>query len=52
MGKRIGQFDLTEEEIHEQWTTPRMLGYAEAIGIRVKISPWQDDGWLSCELVD
>jgi len=52
MGKRIGQFDMTEQEIHELWTTPRMLGYADAIGINVKISPWQDDGWLSCELVE
>ncbi len=51
MGKRIGQFDFTEQEIHEQWTIPRMLGYAEAIGIKVKISAWQEDGWLSCELI-
>lgn len=52
MGKRIGQFDLTEQEIHEQWTVPRMLGYAAAIGIKVKLSPWQEDGWLSCELIE
>lgn len=52
MGKRIKQFDLTEQEIHEQWTTPRMLGYAADLGIKVRISPWQEDGWLSCELID
>ncbi len=52
MGKRIKQFDLTEQEIHEQWTTPRMLGYAADLGIKVRISAWQEDGWLSCELVD
>ena len=52
MGKRIGQFDLTEQEIHETWTIPRMLGYAAAIGIKVKLSPWKEDGWLSFELVD
>jgi len=52
MGKRIKQFDLTEQEIHEQWTTPRMLGYAADLGIKVRISPWQEDGWLSCELLD
>ena len=51
MGKRIGQFDLTEQEIHEQWTTPRLLGYADTIGIRIRVSPWQEDGRLSCELV-
>ncbi len=52
MGTRIGQFDMTEQEIHEQWTVPRLLGFAEAIGITVKVSPWQEDGWLSCELVE
>jgi hypothetical protein len=51
MGKRIGQFDLTEQEIHEQWTTPRLLGYASDIGIKVRVSPWQADGWLNCELI-
>lgn len=50
MGRRIGQFDLTEEEVHEQWTRPRILGYAADIGIKVRVSPWQPDGWLSCEL--
>jgi len=50
MGKRIGQFDLTEQEIHEEWTVPRIQGYAADIGIKVKISPWQESGWLACEL--
>jgi len=51
MGKRIGQFDLTEQEIHEQWTTPRLLGYARDQGISIRVSPWKNDGWLFCELV-
>ncbi len=51
MGRRIGQFDLTEQEIHEQWTVPRMQGYAAAMGIQVRLSPWQEDGRLSCELI-
>jgi hypothetical protein len=49
---RIGQFDLTEQEIHEQWTMPRLQGYAEAIGVALKVSPWRDDGVLSCELME
>lgn len=49
-GKRIGQFDLTEQEIHEQWTTPRLQGYAADLGIGIRVSPWREDGWLSCEL--
>jgi hypothetical protein len=50
MGKGIGQFDLTEQEIHEQWTMPRLQGYARDLGIDVRISPWREDGWLTCEL--
>ena len=50
--KRIGQFDLTEQEIHEQWTIPRLMGYAKTIGVNIRVSPWQDDGVLTCELVD
>jgi hypothetical protein len=49
-GKRIGQFDLTEQEIHEQWTVPRLHGYARDLGISLRVSPWADDGWLHCEL--
>lgn len=50
MGKRIGQFDLTEQEIHEEWTVPRLQGYAKDLGIAIRVSPWREDGWLSCEL--
>ena len=47
---RIGQFDLTEEWIHENWTRPRLLGYAEAIGVEMRVSHWQPDGWLTAEV--
>jgi hypothetical protein len=50
MGRRIGQFDMTEQEIHENWTVPRLHGYADDIGIKIRVSPWSADGWLSCEL--
>jgi hypothetical protein len=50
--RKLGQFDLTEQEIHENWTVPRLLGYGEAMGVRLRVSPWQEDGWITCELVD
>lgn len=50
--RKIGQFDLTEQEIHENWTVPRLMGYADALGVKFKVSPWSDDGVLTCELVD
>ena len=48
---KIGQFDLTEEWIHENWTRPRLLGYAERIGVNMSVSHWQSDGWLTAEIV-
>ncbi len=51
-GRRIGQFDLTEREVHEQWTVPRLLGYANTMGVKLRVSPWQDDGIITCELID
>jgi hypothetical protein len=51
MSRKTGQHDLTEEEIHEQWTRPRLLGYAQAMKLAVNVSHWNGEGgWLSCEL--
>ena len=50
--KRIGQFDLTDEEIHNVWTVPRYMGYAEAVGVPITVSPWNDDGIITVELAD
>jgi hypothetical protein len=47
---RIGQFDLTEEWIHENWTRPRLLGYAERMGVEMRVSHWQPNGWLTAEV--
>lgn len=47
-----GMFDLTEKEVHEVWTVPRLMGYAKDMGVQFRISPWQDDGVITCEVVD
>ena len=49
--RKLGQFDLTEEWIHENWTRPRLLGYAKAMGVDMRVSHWQPDGWLTAEVV-
>ncbi|MEQ1802759.1 MAG: hypothetical protein ABL989_12605 [Gammaproteobacteria bacterium] len=49
---KIGQFDLTPREIHETWTIPRLTGYGASMGVKLKVSAWQDDGMITCELVD
>lgn len=50
--KKIGQFDLTVEEIHANWTVPRLMGYAETMGVRLNVSPISEDGWITCSLAD
>lgn len=47
---RIGQFDLTEREIHERYTVPRLTGYAAAMGVKIRVSEWSDDGMVVLEL--
>jgi len=50
--RKIGQFDLTVEEVHEHWTRPRLLGYARSMGIELKVSDIGPDGTITVELVD
>ncbi len=42
-GKKRNMFDLTEKEIHEQFTIPTIKGYAEVIGVEVSISEWDEE---------
>ena len=50
--RKIGQFDLTAREIHETWTIPRLTGYGAQMGVQLKISPWREDGMITCEIAD
>jgi len=48
--KRMGMFDITEQEIHETWFVPRIEGYAKDMGVKIKVSDWNDDGVVTIEL--
>ena len=50
--KRIGQFDLTEEEIHEKFVKPRFYGSAKDMGVEIEVSDIGEDDWISCKLID
>ncbi len=52
VSRRIGQFDLTEEEIHEGWLKPRLYGYAEVLGVRIHVSDIGPDRKVVVSLVD
>lgn len=46
-GSKIGQFNLTEKEVHEMYTVPAMKKRGAVMGMDVTFSPWQDDGWIT-----
>lgn len=50
--RKIGQFDLTESEIHDQWTRPRLTGYARAMGVELEVSDIGADGVIVATLRD
>jgi hypothetical protein len=45
--RRMGMHDLTEKEIHEQWTIPHIQVWSEVMGVEMKVSDWQDDGMVT-----
>jgi hypothetical protein len=48
--RRLGQHDMTEEWIHENYTVPLLVRQAEGMGLVAEISEWQDDGWITMRL--
>ena len=43
---------MTVEEIHDKFFRPRLLGYAKEMGVELDISDIDEDGWITCRLVD
>lgn len=52
ISRKIGQFDLTDQEVHETWLKPRLLGYAEVLGVRINVSDIGPDNKVVVSLVD
>lgn len=48
--RRIGQMDLTGEEVHERWYKPRLLGYAKDMGVDLNVSSLGNDGTIVVEV--
>ncbi len=44
---RMGMHDLTEQEIHDQWTKPHIEVWSEILGVEILISDWQEDGMVT-----
>ena len=52
IGRRIGQFDLTPQELHEIWLKPRILGYADVLGVKLNVSDIGPDGKVEVTLAE
>lgn len=50
ISRRIGQFDMTDAEVHEIWLRPRLLGYAQVLGVEIDVSDIDADGKVTVTL--
>jgi len=47
---RMGMHDLTEQEIHEQWTAQHIAVWSDVLGVQIEISDWQEDGMVTLSI--
>lgn len=52
IARRIGQFDLTDQELHDIWLKPRLLGYAEVMGVKIDVSDIGTDHKVTVSLAE
>ena len=50
-GTKRGMFNLTEQEIHENFTIPTIEGYARVLGIDVEVTEWNDDRVITISVI-
>jgi len=53
VSQKVGIFEgLTEEEVHNNYTIPRYMAYAEIMGVNLEVSPLGENGEITVSLVD
>jgi hypothetical protein len=50
-GTKRGMFTITEQEIHEQFTVPTLIGYGKVLGVDVDVSPWNEERLITISIV-
>jgi hypothetical protein len=51
--QKVGIFaGLTEEEVHNKYTIPRYMAYADIMGVKLNVSPLGADGEITVSLVN
>jgi hypothetical protein len=49
----VGIFEgLTEQEVHENYTIPRYMAYADIMGVKLDVSPVGENGEITVSLVN
>lgn len=48
---RMGMMDMTEADVHNLWTRPRLEAYARDMGVEFRVSDMGADGTITCEVV-
>ena len=43
--------DMTETDVHNLWTRPRLEVYAKDMGVEFRVSDLGEDGTVSCEVL-
>ena len=52
ISRRIGQFTLTDAEMHHLWLKPRLLGYGAALGVQIEVSDIDADNKVTVRLIN
>jgi hypothetical protein len=52
ISRRIGQFTLTDRDMHELWLKPRLLGYAAVLGVKIDVSDIGPDNKVTVTLAE
>lgn len=50
ISRRIGQFDLTDTEVHDIWLKPRLYGYAAIMGVDIDVSDIDSNNQVTVRL--
>lgn len=52
ISRQQGLFDLSDEEMHQLWLKPRILGYAATLGVKLNVSEIESDGKVTVSLAE
>ena len=51
--QKVGIFEgLTDEEVHNKYTVPRYMAYADIMGVKLDVSPLGPDGEITVSLIN